>query len=167
VEAGYLGDALARDAEDAGAQAKIDAKYGLFAVGIAPTREFSDAIRAHAQAVEQALGASRAKHDYYNFEEFPAGAEAVLPCDAYRRLREIKALTTRPRRSSPPTPCGRPQAETRRWQLPPRWTRAGIGEAFGRGENSDADLWRVDRRRRPRAEGRTRQRREGSPPLGR
>jgi hypothetical protein len=29
---------------------------------------------------------------YYNFEESPAGAEAVLPDDAYRRLREIKAL---------------------------------------------------------------------------
>jgi FAD binding domain len=92
VELRHLGGVLARDAEDAGAQAKIDAKYALFAVGIAPTPELGDAIRADAQAVEQALGAWRARYDYYNFEEFPAGAKAVLPGDAYRRLREIKAL---------------------------------------------------------------------------
>ena len=29
--------------------------------------------------------------DYYNFAETPAEANAVLPRDAYRRLREIKA----------------------------------------------------------------------------
>jgi FAD/FMN-containing dehydrogenase len=92
VEVRHLGGALARDAEGAGAQPKIEAKYVLFAGGIAPTPELGDAIRAHVEAAEAALGAWHAKYDYYNFEEVPAGAEAVLPRDAYRRLREIKAL---------------------------------------------------------------------------
>jgi FAD/FMN-containing dehydrogenase len=92
VEVRHLGGALARDAEDAGAQAKIDARYVLFAGGIAPTPELGDAIRAHVQAVEEALGAWHASYDYYNFEEISAGAEALLPPDAYRRLRKIKAL---------------------------------------------------------------------------
>jgi hypothetical protein len=33
----------------------------------------------------------RGGYDYYNFAETPAEANAVLPPDAYRRLREIKA----------------------------------------------------------------------------
>ena len=64
----------------------------MFAAGIAPSPDLAEAIRAHAQAAEAALGAWHAKYDYYNFEEVRAGAEAVLPPDAYRRLREIKAL---------------------------------------------------------------------------
>lgn len=30
-------------------------------------------------------------HDYYNFVETPAGADPVLPPDAYRRLGQVKA----------------------------------------------------------------------------
>ena len=79
VELRQLGGALAREAPGGGAQPKIDAKYVMFAGGIAPTRRWADAVRAHLRAVKDALAAWRAGHDYYNFAEAPAEADAVLP----------------------------------------------------------------------------------------
>ena len=92
VELRQLGGALAREAPGGGAQAKVDAGYVMFAGGIAPTPEAGDEVRAHIRAVKDSLAAWRAGHDYYNFAETPADADAVLPDDAYRRLREIKAM---------------------------------------------------------------------------
>jgi len=91
IEVRHLGGALARPAPDGGAQAKIDAKYVLFAGGLAPTPELAAAVRGHAQAVKDALAAWHADYDYYNLEETPAPASAVLPPDSYRRLQKIKA----------------------------------------------------------------------------
>jgi hypothetical protein len=92
VELRHLGGALARDAASGGAQAKIEAKYVLFAGGVTPTPELGDAVHAHVQAIKDALTPWRAAHDYYNFLETPAEADAVLPHTAYGRLREIKAI---------------------------------------------------------------------------
>src|SRR5919112_1593881 len=91
VEVRHLGGALARDARGRGAQAKIDAEYLMLAGGLTPTPERKVAVRAHAQVLKDALTLWHADHDYYNFAETPAEANAVLPRDAYRRLREIKA----------------------------------------------------------------------------
>jgi FAD/FMN-containing dehydrogenase len=91
VEVRHLGGALAPEAPDCGAQAKIDAKFLMLAGGLTPTPERREAVRAHARAVKDALTLWRAGYDYYNFAETPAEANAVLPRDAYRRLREIKA----------------------------------------------------------------------------
>jgi len=91
VEIRHLGGALAREAVGAGAQPKIDARYVIFAVGIAPTAELADAARTHARALKEALAPWHAGYDYYNFVETPAEAEVVLPPASYRRLREIKA----------------------------------------------------------------------------
>ena len=43
------------------------------------------------QAVNDALAPWHASYDYYNFEETPAPASAVLPPASYRRLQQIKA----------------------------------------------------------------------------
>ena len=75
----------------AGALAKIDANYALFATGFTPTPESGNAVRAHAQALKDALSVWRADHDYYNFLETPAEADVALPSASYQRLREIKA----------------------------------------------------------------------------
>ena len=40
---------------------------------------------------KDALAPWHAGYDYYNFEETPAGASAVLPFASYRRLQKIKA----------------------------------------------------------------------------
>jgi FAD/FMN-containing dehydrogenase len=90
-EVRHLGGALARNAAGPGAQAKIDAKFAIVAGGPTPTPELGDAVRTQVRAVKDALTPWRAGYDYYNFEETPAEANAVLPRDAYARLREIKA----------------------------------------------------------------------------
>ena len=43
------------------------------------------------QAVKDALAPWHASYDYYNFEDTPAPAAAVLPPASHRRLQEIKA----------------------------------------------------------------------------
>ena len=91
VEVGHLGGALARPAPGGGAQPSIDANYLVVAVGAAPTPDLAGAARAQVQAVKDALGPWHAGYDYYNFEETPAPASAVLPPASYRRLQQIKA----------------------------------------------------------------------------
>jgi len=57
------------------------------------------------QAVKDALAPWHASYDYYNFEQTPAAAAAVLPPASVRRLQEIKAAhpvrPTRPRQDAP------------------------------------------------------------------
>jgi len=91
VEVRHLGGALARPAADGGAQPTIDANYLLVAAGTTPTPDLADAVRAQVQAVKDAMAPWRAGYDYYNFEESPGPASAVLPPASYRRLQEVKA----------------------------------------------------------------------------
>ena len=91
VEIRHLGGALARPAPAGGAQPSIDAKYLLVAVGITPTPGMPAAVRAQAHAVKDALAPWHAGYDYYNSEENPVPASAVLPPASYRRLQQIKA----------------------------------------------------------------------------
>jgi FAD/FMN-containing dehydrogenase len=91
IEIRHLGGALARHDPGGGAQAKIDAKYMMFAAGFTPTPALAAEVRGHAQAVKDALTAWRAGYDYYNSEETPADASAVLPPASYQRLQKIKA----------------------------------------------------------------------------
>jgi FAD/FMN-containing dehydrogenase len=94
VEVRHLGGALARPAPGGGAQPSVEASYLLFAAGGAPNPSSPDlaaAVRAQAQAVKDALAPWHARYDYYNFEETPAPASALLPPASYRRLQQIKA----------------------------------------------------------------------------
>jgi FAD binding domain len=91
VEVGHLGGALARPAPNGGAQPSIDANYLLTAVGATPTPDLAVAVRAQAHAVKDALAPWHASYNYYNSEETPAPASAVLPPASYRRLQKIKA----------------------------------------------------------------------------
>lgn len=91
VEVRHLGGALARPVPGGGAQAAIDAKYMMFAVGLAPTREAVAAMREQTRAAKDALTAWHASYDYYDLVETPAAASAVLPPASYERLRKIKA----------------------------------------------------------------------------
>jgi hypothetical protein len=91
IEVRHLGGALARPAPGGGAQPSIDASYLLFAAGFAPTPGLTGPVRAHVQAVKDTLAPWHASYDYYNFEETPAPAAAVLPPASHRRLQQIKA----------------------------------------------------------------------------
>jgi FAD/FMN-containing dehydrogenase len=91
VEVRHLGGALARPAPGAGAQPSIDANYLVIPIGITPTPDLTAAVRAQAQAVKDALAPWHADYDYYNSEEIPGPAAAVLPAASHRRLQQIKA----------------------------------------------------------------------------
>jgi FAD/FMN-containing dehydrogenase len=91
VEVVHLGGALARPAPGGGAQPSIDANYLLTAVGATPTPDLAAAVLQQAHAVKDALAPWRASYDYYNSEETPAPANAVLPPASYGRLQKIKA----------------------------------------------------------------------------
>ena len=91
VEVRHLGGALARPVPGGGAQPSIEASYLLFAAAAAPTSGLAGPARAHVQVVKDALAPWHASYDYYNFEETPAAAAAVLPPASVRRLQEIKA----------------------------------------------------------------------------
>ena len=91
VEVGHMGGALARPAPSGGAQPSIDANYLLTAVGAIPAPDLAGPVRVHVRAVKDALAPWHAGYDYYNFEETPAPASAVLPPTSYRRLQQIKA----------------------------------------------------------------------------
>jgi len=90
IEVRHLGGALARPAPGGGAQPSIDASYLLYAAA-APTPGLAGPPRAHVQAVKDALAPWHARYDYYNFEDTPAPAAAVLPPASASRLQEIKA----------------------------------------------------------------------------
>lgn len=90
VELRQLGGALAEGSPDA-AQGRIDAKFGMFAVGMAATPEMGEAVKSYVRVVKDTLAPWRAEFNYYNFAESNSGAEEVLPSDSYRRLRDVKA----------------------------------------------------------------------------
>ena len=90
VEVRHLGGALARPAPSGGAQPSIDANYLVAAAGATPTPDLAAAVRAQAHAVKDALGPWHAGYGYYNAEETPGPASAVLPPASYRRLQNIK-----------------------------------------------------------------------------
>jgi hypothetical protein len=91
VEVRHLGGALALPVAGGGAQPSIDASYLLYAASAIPTPDVAGQVRAHVLLVKAALAPWHASYDYYNFEETPAGAAAVLPAASFRRLQEIKA----------------------------------------------------------------------------
>jgi FAD/FMN-containing dehydrogenase len=90
VEFRHLGGALADGPADA-AQGRLDAKYAMFAVGMAVTPEMGEAVGSHVRMIKATLAPWSADFNYYNFAEAEAQASEVLPQDSYRRLREIKA----------------------------------------------------------------------------
>jgi FAD/FMN-containing dehydrogenase len=91
VEIRHLGGALGRHAPGDGAQPTVEAKYLMFAAGLAATPAAGGAVRAHLRLLKDALTAWHADYDYYNLRDTPADADAVLPPATYHRLRHIKA----------------------------------------------------------------------------
>jgi FAD/FMN-containing dehydrogenase len=91
VEVRHLGGEIGRARPENGALASIDAEYGLFSVGMAPTPEAKAAVETHAQTVKEAMGPWQGRHMYMNFAETSQDPSAFWQPEAYDRLRRIKA----------------------------------------------------------------------------
>jgi UDP-N-acetylenolpyruvoylglucosamine reductase len=93
VELRQLGGAVAEPAPGQGAVGHLDARFALFAVGMALDEEMGAAAAAGAEAVKAALAPWRAARDYFNFADRPRDGAGFYPPETFRRLREVKAAT--------------------------------------------------------------------------
>jgi hypothetical protein len=91
LEVRHLGGELGRPHAENGALAAVDADYALYAVGIAPTRNAATAVRAHVEAVADALRPWAAARTYLNFAETRRDPQTLWTETAHHRLRRIKA----------------------------------------------------------------------------
>ena len=90
VELRHLGGALGRPAPGAGALARLDGTFAMFAVGIPMDGPTAAALHEYGARLNDAL----AQHDrgrYLNFTEQPTDTRAAYSEAAYIRLREAKA----------------------------------------------------------------------------
>jgi hypothetical protein len=90
AELRHLGGALGRPAADGGALSKLDAAYGLFAVGLPMTPELGAALPPALDALVAAMEPWAADGGYFNFAERPCDVDAIMPAETCDRLTEIK-----------------------------------------------------------------------------
>jgi FAD/FMN-containing dehydrogenase len=91
LEMRQLGGELGRTQPGNGALASIDANYALYAVGIAPTAEAAAQVRAHVEAVGDAVRPWVDDQAYLNFAETRRNPQTLWSESAHQRLRRIKA----------------------------------------------------------------------------
>ena len=99
TELRHLGGALAKSRND-GPQAKLEARYMMFAGGLATTPETGEAVGSQVRMLKESLSPWRADHEFSNFLAIPATADAVLPRASYRRLAPGSSRCTTPRSRS-------------------------------------------------------------------
>ena len=90
TEIRHIGGALAREGENAGALAKLDADYLLFGIGMPMTPELGQAIDGHLDVLADAMAPWTAEGGYFNFAERSCEIDAILPADTHARLLEVK-----------------------------------------------------------------------------
>jgi FAD/FMN-containing dehydrogenase len=91
VQLRHLEGEFARPRPENGALAAIDAKYAMYANGIAPTPELAAAVHAQVTAVKRALEPYAARHMYLNFAETHRAPDTLWTELALQRLQRIKA----------------------------------------------------------------------------
>jgi FAD/FMN-containing dehydrogenase len=91
LEIRHLEGELARDRPGNGALSSVQAKYLMFAAGMAPTPELQDLMRGQVATVKQAMAPWAARHMLLNPAGTPTPMDAFWPAGAYERLRAIKA----------------------------------------------------------------------------
>jgi hypothetical protein len=90
AELRHLGGALGRPAENGGALSKLDAEYGLFAVGLPMTPELGAALPPALDDLVGAMEPWAAVGGYFNFAERPCDVDEILPAEVCDRLTEVK-----------------------------------------------------------------------------
>jgi hypothetical protein len=86
-----LGGELARKLPGAGALATIDAKFAMYAVGMAMTPEMGAAVKANVEIVQAVLAPWDSGRTYLNLTEKRQRGERLFGDAAYRRLQSVKA----------------------------------------------------------------------------
>jgi len=91
VELRHLDGELGRRGAGSGALASLEARYAMYAVGMAPVQEALAPTHAQVDAVKQALSPWSAPHMYLNFADTSRDPRTFWSERAYDRLRRIKA----------------------------------------------------------------------------
>jgi FAD/FMN-containing dehydrogenase len=91
VEVRHLEGELARSRPGNGALTAVEARFALFAAGMAPTPAIGAAARAHIELVQAALARWDAGRDYLNFTERRERGNRFFGPKAFARLQAVKA----------------------------------------------------------------------------
>jgi hypothetical protein len=90
TEIRHIGGALAREGENAGALAKLDADYLMFGLGMPMTPQLGEAIDGHLDHLADVMAPWTAEGGYFNFAERTCEIDAILPAQTHERLQEVK-----------------------------------------------------------------------------
>jgi hypothetical protein len=90
AELRQLGGALGRATENGGALSKLDAAFGMLAIGMPMTPELGQAIDAHLDELHEVMQPWASEGGYLNFAERPCDVDAILPPETCARLAEVK-----------------------------------------------------------------------------
>jgi hypothetical protein len=90
VEIRHLGGELAKAAPAHGALAAVDARFGVYVVGIPMSPEVAAAVEHHVEGVKGALAPWEARQHYLNFSERRTDPRRFFAEAAYGRLAGIK-----------------------------------------------------------------------------
>jgi hypothetical protein len=90
LEIRQLGGKLAEPSAANGAVGSIDAKFAMFAVGMAPTAEAAAAVDTAVDRAKEALAEWESPRTYFNFAERAVDPARLYPPETYRRLRRIR-----------------------------------------------------------------------------
>ncbi|HET8559297.1 MAG TPA: FAD-binding oxidoreductase [Marmoricola sp.] len=91
VELRQLGGALRREAPGSGALATLDADFGAYFVGIAPTPEIAAVGEADTERAMAAVAGAAAAQRYLNFVEKPVDTSVGFAEGAWQRLQAVRA----------------------------------------------------------------------------
>jgi hypothetical protein len=91
VEFRHLGGAIGRAEAGSGATAAIDAKFAMFAVGMAMDPVMHAAVSAYLPVVKESLRRYDSGREYLNFAEHATNPRRLWPIDVYHRLRQVKS----------------------------------------------------------------------------
>jgi hypothetical protein len=91
VEVRHLEGELARSRPGSGALGALEARFAVFAVGIAATPAMAATVRAHLEFVQAALAPWDSGRDYLNFTERRERGQRFFGAKAFARLQAVKA----------------------------------------------------------------------------
>jgi hypothetical protein len=91
VEVRHLEGELGRDRLGNGGLSSIEAKYLMYAVGMAPTPDLQRVVCAQVTTVKQAMGPWASRHMYLNFAETRRPVDTLWNAPTLARLRAVKA----------------------------------------------------------------------------
>jgi FAD/FMN-containing dehydrogenase len=93
VEVRHLEGELGRSRPENGALGSVEARFALFAAGMAPTPAMAAAVSAHIELVQAAMARWDSGRDYLNFTDRRERGERFFGPKAFARLQAVKANT--------------------------------------------------------------------------